>query len=87
MRGLNYVLRTGLEPVTHGLESRCSIQLSYRRIVKNFGVRGFEPPTSWSQTMHSNRAELHPEETNVKLTSCLDLSIFFQEKKIFDLNM
>ena len=24
---------TGLEPVTYGLEVRCSIQLSYRRIV------------------------------------------------------
>jgi hypothetical protein len=25
------------------------------------GVRGFEPPTSWSQTKRSSRAELHPE--------------------------
>ena len=25
------------------------------------GVRGFEPPTSWSRTKRSNRAEPHPE--------------------------
>ena len=25
------------------------------------GIAGFEPTTSWSQTRHSNRAELHPE--------------------------
>ena len=25
------------------------------------GVGGFEPPTSYSQSKHSNRTELHPE--------------------------
>ena len=30
------VPRTGLEPATYGLEVRCSIQLSYRGILKNF---------------------------------------------------
>ena len=25
------------------------------------GIAGFEPTTSWSQTRHSNRAELHPD--------------------------
>ena len=31
-----------------------------REIVAVVGVRGFEPPASWSQTRHSNQAELHP---------------------------
>ena len=39
--------QTGIEPVTHSLEGCCSIRLSYWRV---FGVRGFEPPTAWSQT-------------------------------------
>lgn len=25
------------------------------------GMKGFEPSTTWSQTRHSNRTELHPE--------------------------
>ena len=28
-----------------------------------FGVTGFEPATSWSQTTRSNQAELHPVDT------------------------
>ena len=31
----------GFEPPTHGLEGRCSIQLSYRHILKR--VMGIEP--------------------------------------------
>ncbi len=27
------------------------------------GVRGFEPPTSWSQTMRANRTAPHPATT------------------------
>ncbi len=42
-------------------------QLNYR-LLKDLiinqvfvGVRGFEPPASWSRTRRSNRAEPHPE--------------------------
>ena len=33
----------GVEPPTHGLEVRCSIQLSYRRIFFVERVKGIEP--------------------------------------------
>ena len=33
------------------------------------GVRGFEPPTSWSRTKRSNRAEPHPEQITFLLIS------------------
>jgi hypothetical protein len=52
------VRQAGFEPAAHGLEGRCSVQLSYWRV---FGARGFEPPTSWSQTRRSNLTELRPE--------------------------
>ena len=40
----------GFEPLTYGLEGRCSIQLSYERITKGV-VRpeGVEPPTLRSE--------------------------------------
>ncbi len=50
-RVLILVRLTGFEPMAHSLEGCCSIQLSYRRFAEKLvGARGFEPPTSCSQS-------------------------------------
>ncbi len=48
----------GLEPATHCLEGSCSIHVSYGGSA--IGVRGFEPPTSCSQSKRADQAALHP---------------------------
>lgn|GEM_PF-3577707 len=62
----------GLEPATLGLEGRCSIQLSYERLIssahlniqKVVGVERFELPTSCSQSRRATRLRYTPSELN-----------------------
>ena len=59
--------------MTHGLEGRCSVQLSYgrtsdpalrrRRSRRTIGALGFEPGTSCSRSRRANRAALRPAIT------------------------
>ncbi|GEM_PF-2681295 len=48
---------TGFEPVTYGLEVRCSIQLSYRRISKNFPYHS-RPRMSIAKTGYRHRSSI-----------------------------
>ena len=47
----------GLEPLTHGLEGRCSVHLSYWREI---GVAGFEPATPCAQDRCATRLRHTP---------------------------
>jgi hypothetical protein len=59
----------GVEPATAGLEGRCSIQLSYRRLQTHnlVGAEGFEPPTPCSQSRCATRLRYAPR---LKKHSC-----------------
>ena len=52
--------------MTHGLEGRCSIQLSYGRTIesptkqKMVGDAGFEPATPWTQTKCATKLRQSP---------------------------
>ncbi len=48
----------GLEPATPGLEGRCSIRLSYKRVL--VGVERFELPTSCSQSRRATKLRYTP---------------------------
>ena len=50
--------KTGFEPMTCGLEVRCSVQLSYLDNI--VGKTGLEPATPWSQTKYSNQLNYFP---------------------------
>ena len=58
----------GLEPLTPGSEDRCSIQLSYRRVIafEVGGATGLEPATPGTTTQCANRLRYAPHACNAR---------------------
>ncbi len=55
------VIQERFELPTHGLEGRCSIQLSYWTVCRKLvGAAGFEPATPWSQARCSTKLSHAP---------------------------
>ena len=45
------------------------------------GVRGFEPPTPWSQTRCANQAALHPEQFSFEVVILHQFLSFVNKKR------
>lgn len=64
---------TGLEPVTHGLEDRCPIHLSYREMT-NGGegkIRTYETEVTDLQSVRFNRLHTSPNMDTQGYAPCL----------------
>ena len=64
----------GFEPLTHGLEGRCSIQLSYRRIDRSYAQQIMERVMGIGPTQPAWKADILP----LNYTRISDVSYYIQ---------